>query len=57
MTDQDKINEERGLSPRKEEMRQKRVNTQSENLSNDDRTNEERGLSPRKEEMRQKNNG
>jgi hypothetical protein len=54
MTDQDRTNEERGLSPRKEEMKQKSVNYQSENISNDDKTNEERGLSPRKEEMKQK---
>jgi hypothetical protein len=54
MTNQDRTNEERGLSPRKEEKRQKSVNYQSENIPNNDTTNEERGLSPRKEEMRQK---
>jgi hypothetical protein len=55
MTNQDRTNEERGLSPSKEEMKQKSVKNQSQNISNDDRTNEERGLSPRKEEMKQKN--
>jgi hypothetical protein len=55
MNDQDRTNEERGLSTRKEEMRQKSVNKKSENILNEDRTNEERGLSTRKEEMRQKN--
>jgi hypothetical protein len=44
MTDQDRTDEERGLSPRKEEMRQKSVNNQSEDISKVDRTNEERGL-------------
>jgi hypothetical protein len=55
MTDQERTNEERGKSPRKEEMRQKSVDHESDNISNDDRTNEERGKSPRKEEKRQKN--
>jgi hypothetical protein len=54
MVDRNKINEERGLAPRKEELKQKRVNKPSPTISNVDRTNEERGLAPRKEELKQK---